>query len=47
MWVGAVLAVCGAGVALLARAADLRDRRVRASDGLPEPEAGDLVASGR
>jgi DHA1 family inner membrane transport protein len=43
MWVGAVLAVAGAGIAVLARAVDLRDRR--ATDGVPDRVAGELVRS--
>jgi DHA1 family inner membrane transport protein len=43
MWVGAVLAVAGAGIAVLARAVDLRDRR--ATDGVPDRVAGELVHS--
>jgi DHA1 family inner membrane transport protein len=45
MWVGAVLAVCGAGVALLARRADLRERRVQAFGTSPERATGALVTS--
>jgi DHA1 family inner membrane transport protein len=46
MWVGAVLAVAGAGIAVLARAADRRDRRA-APLRQPLPAAAELVPSGR
>jgi DHA1 family inner membrane transport protein len=45
MWVGAVLAVAGAGIAVLARAVDLRDRA--SSDEPSVPDHGALVTTGR